>query len=324
MKWHRVVRTVRKGPESVLFLFALGIIPMLPRRAVVCLANSLGSMGFRFSARERNIALANLEMAYRGVLDEPARRQVALESFQTMALTFLDLFWFGFRTRRRLAKWVAFDDSLKPCFDTAPLVIVTGHIGNWEVTGLAAAARGYPLTSVAMPLANRFVDRLLFRWRQATGQRIVQRQGAIKTLLRALKEGQLVALLMDQNTPPREGGVFVNFFGLPVAVSRAPAGLIRRSGAPVMLGVCRRRPRGQYVVSAEGPFTVGQMGQSDEAITQFLQDRMEAVVRAEPGQWLWMYKRWKYVPDLALRQRYPYYARPLCAREWRVGGEKDP
>jgi KDO2-lipid IV(A) lauroyltransferase len=131
-------------------------------------------------------------------------------------------------------------------------------------------------------------------------------------------------MLMDQNTPPSEGGVFVEFFGLPVTVSRAPAGLIHRSGAPVMLGICRRQPDGRYVVSAEGPFTAAQMGRDDVEITQFLQNRIEAVVRAEPGQWLWMYKRWKYVPDLALMASYPYYARPLSPQEMRAGSEKQP
>jgi lauroyl/myristoyl acyltransferase len=223
----------------------------------------------------------------------------------------LDLFWFGWRTHRRVGAHVSFDPSFDHYFKTAPLVAITAHLGNWEVMGLAAARHGEPAFSVAAPLDNRFVDRMLTRLREETGQQIAEQGGAVRTLLKALKHGGRTALLLDQNTLPRDGGVFVTLFGRPVPISKTAAGLASHSGAPIVFTYCVADEKGHYRAYALPPMKASGKRGDEIEITQAIAGMLESVITKHPDQWLWMYKRWKYIPDGESPEQYPFYARRL-------------
>jgi KDO2-lipid IV(A) lauroyltransferase len=281
----------------------------LPRAWVVALAAGLGELGFRFSRRDKRIALANLDVAFGAERSAAEKRRIARESFRTFALVLLDLFWFQFRTRPRIARWFRFDPSFDVYWTRSPWVVVTAHYGNWEVMGQAAALRGHGSVSVTAPLANPLVDRLLRRWRRVTGQQVVARQGAVRSLLTTLRQGGRVALLADQNTLPSEGGEFVDFFGAPVPISNAAAVLSRHTGADILMVFCAVEPGGRYRAFALEPMKAGARGQAARDVTEVLARRIEGVIREAPGPWLWMYKRWKTVPRGVDPARYPFYAR---------------
>lgn len=304
-------RRIRQVGEVLLIGFGLVTIPFLPRGAVVRLARWAGGLAYRLAGRMRRVAVANLDLAYGETISAVDKESVARQSFQTIALTLLDIFWFFRFTNSRLARWVIFDPSFDAFFAPGARVVVTAHFGNWEAMGQACAFRGRPPVSVAAPLVNRFADNVLDRARRATGQVIVPQQGAVKELFRALKDGKLVALLLDQNTHPREGGVFVPFFGRPVPVSRVPAALSLRTRAPLLFVFCAPDSGGRYRAYARGPFTTEQAGGREESITAFIMATMEAEFKANPGCWLWMYKRWKFIPPGEDRARYPFYANPV-------------
>lgn len=284
---------------------ALSTVPFLTRRAAVALANRLGGLAFRCSAGLRRMALANLELALPDTSPDD-RERIARDSFCTFALTVVDMFWFGRFTEKRIAKYIVFDPSFDRYWKAKPGVIVTGHFGNWEVLGLAIAMHGDPCVSVAMPLTNSFADHVLNRFRRRTGQDVVERQGAVKQIVKVLRQGGKTAMLLDQNTLPDEGGVFVDFFGLPVPVSKAAAAVAARTDATLVFVFCCADPSGVYTAHARSARDKGEDG--DETVTQRLTNVLEEEVGQRPGQWLWMYKRWKYIPAGAAADRYPYYA----------------
>jgi KDO2-lipid IV(A) lauroyltransferase len=301
-------RRIRQVGEVLLIGIGLITIPFLPRGAVVRLARWAGKVGCHFAGRLCRVARANLDLAYGDTISDAEKAEVVRQSFQTIALTLLDVFWFFRFTNRRLARWVIFDPSFDAYFAPGARIVVTAHFGNWEVMGQACAFRGRPSVSVAAPLANWLADAVLDRARSATGQAIVPQRGAVKELFRALKEKKLAALLLDQNTHPREGGVFVPFFGRLVPVSRMPAALSLRTGADLLFAFCAPDSDGRYRAYACGPFSAAQAGGSEETITAFIMAAMETEIRANPGCWLWMYKRWKFVPEGDDIRRYPFYA----------------
>ncbi|MBN1557635.1 MAG: lysophospholipid acyltransferase family protein [Lentisphaerae bacterium] len=300
-------RTVRRPAEWLLLGLGCAVIPWLPRRGVTALARWSGGAAFRLAPRLRRVALANLDVAFGARLGADEKVRLARASFVTFARTLLDVFWFAFRTASRLERYVGIDPSFEPYFEGGAIIVVTGHIGNWEVMGQAAALRGKPSLSVAAPVKNRAADWLLTRARRSTGQRIVPRRGALRALLRALQEGQGVALLIDQNVEPRKGGVFVDFFGLPAPVTKAPAALARRTGAPLLFAWCLPSGPGYriFALPLEPPPA---SGTADRTHVQKLAAMLETVVRKHPGDWLWMYKRWKHGGPGADRTRYPFYA----------------
>jgi Kdo2-lipid IVA lauroyltransferase/acyltransferase len=305
-----VRRACRQPVEWLLTALGWSVIPWLPRGAVTGLARGLGRMAWRLAAEPRRLARANVEAAYGGTLSPAAADAIVRAAFQSFALTLLDLFWFGVFARRRLARHVRYDASCAPCWrEEGPWIFLTAHLGNWEVLGRAMAARGYPTASVAAPLKNPLVDRWVNRLRRATGQRIETRTGALRALLRALRGKQSVALLIDQNVPPARGGVYVDFFGLPAPITQAPAALARHTGAPLAFMICVHDGRGGYTVRMEVPGPVA-ADADDAAVTQHVAQVLENLIRATPGQWLWMYKRWKRIPPGADPARFPFYAQP--------------
>ena len=308
------LRSIRFMVEYALARLALGVIPRLPRPIVVRMANGLGSIAARCLRAERRVARANLDLVFGNSKSAGEKDVIIRRSFQTFALTLLDLFWFARNTDNRVREWVSFDKAFERAFFPGAQVCVTAHMGSWEMHGLAFAMRGYPLTCVAATLANRRLDGLFLNLRKRTGQHILAKQGAIRGLLRTLKDGGKIAVVMDQNTKPSDGGIFVNFFGLPVPVTTTPAALSIRVGAEVLIGVCIADERGRYHVPA--PSGIKVMPEMDEStLTATMTGEMEALVRAHPEHWLWMYKRWKYIAPWRAAEEYPFYAKQISQKD---------
>jgi lauroyl/myristoyl acyltransferase len=280
---------------------------------VVALAGLFGAFGYHFSRKLRRIGETNLDLAFGANRSAAEKRRILRSSFRSFSLVLLDTFWFSHRTEERIARWVSFDPSFDVLFTPQPHICVTAHYGNWEVLGMAVTARGFPLHSVAKPLKNPEVDAMFIEARHKNGQKIVRREGAVRTLLRILQQQGKIALVLDQNTKLSEGGIFVPFFGLPVPVSTAPAGLALKTGANIFIGMLTPQPDGSYVGEhgQEIEIATFQAGEGDavRALTERITRELEIILRAHPEHWLWTYKRWKYVPPDDDPQRFPYYRR---------------
>jgi Kdo2-lipid IVA lauroyltransferase/acyltransferase len=302
----RVGLVIRKGAESLLVALGFILVPPLPRCVVVRLARGLGLLAYRVARRERLVGLANLDLAYGDEKTREEKIAILREAFQTFALCGLDIFWFALFTRRRFLRHARLDKSLQYVLDNAPMITQTAHLGNWEMLAQASARAGIPVTSVVAPLSNPLADWALNLARRRAGQTVVRRRGAVRALVRTLTKGGCPALVMDQNTLPDEGGAFIEFFGLPVPVSLAAGLLAVRRKVPMVFTYCVADRRGDYVAFCEPPLEPP--ADALEAARYFA-GVTESVIRRDPGKWLWMYKRWKFVPEGAPIDNYPFYAR---------------
>jgi KDO2-lipid IV(A) lauroyltransferase len=197
-------------------------------------------------------------------------------------------------------------------------LVVSGHLGNWEIGGSGIAARGVPLDAVARRQNNPYVDRMVNRARNRLGMRIIPMGGATKKVLRSLAKGRVVGLVADQDA--RRRGTFVPFMGRPASTHRGPALLALRSGAPVFAAAALRRPDGRYHVrmrrvpipapteaeagSAADPGPTAAAGEADASLREWkltaaLAAALETAVREHPEQYLWHHRRWKTVPSEA-------------------------
>lgn len=302
-------RRIRQVGEVVAAYLAYACLVWLPRPVIVAVSRGLGRLAFRFPSRERRVALANLDAAYGDSLSDEEKHRIARRSFQTFALTILDVFWFSVRTEARLSRYLRDEGAVAALQSGSPCISVTAHFGSWETAAHSLALAGLRPTSVAMPMKNRVVDHLLIASRQRLGQEIVSREGALKSLTRVLRRGGLIGLVLDQNSLPQEGGVFVTFFGLPVPVAKTAELLSGRYNAAVVLVYCMADDRGAYTLWCEDTLDAEHPLVKASGVTQAVTTVTERVIRRHPGQWLWMYKRWKYIPEGAPADRYPYYAR---------------
>jgi Kdo2-lipid IVA lauroyltransferase/acyltransferase len=176
------------------------------------------------------------------------------------------------------------------------VVLVTGHLGNWEIGGAALAVRGIPLHAVAQPQENPLFDRALGAMRERLGMRVIDRRRATPLALRALRAGRVVAFVADQDA--RGHGAFVPFFGRLASTHRGPALLALRTGAPVFLGTALREPGGRYRIRLDRiPLEPAPPdGDAVRAITAAFTARLEAAARQAPEQYFWFHKRWKTRP----------------------------
>jgi KDO2-lipid IV(A) lauroyltransferase len=300
----------RAWPECAALIFGLGWIPFLPRTVLLALARGCGNIGYRFARSLRNVAEQNLTLVFGDTLAPAERERLLRRCFQHFALLVLDILWFSFRPRQRLARWFHWDPSSDVMFNEGAQLMLTAHYGNWETLGQAYAARGAPIFSVAAPLKNKPVDCIFIYLRQRTGQVIIPQQGAARKLLQGLRQGHKLAVLLDQNTRPRDGGVFVPFFGLPVPVSSAPAALAVKTKTPVLTVLAVPDDTGVYTV------TVHDILHADPSaadpvldLTQRMTRSIEKVILARPEPWCWMYTRWRHLPDGHDGEGYPAYAK---------------
>ena len=310
------LKFIRKKIEIVLTHVACWLIAPLSRRAVLALAHVIGTLGYHFSGRLKAVGRANLDLVFGDRMSPQEKLRILKASSRTFALVTLDMAWFSRNIAARVNTFTTFEREPGEVIGGKPYICITGHFGNWEVLGLAAALRGYPLASVATPLKNPVVDQLFRRQREATGQVILDRAGAVRSMLRTLKSGGRVALLLDQNTQINEGGVFVDFFGVPATVSAAGASLAYRTGTGIAFGFSIPDADGRYHIHIPPaitplPYRKENADQAILELTQQITRVYEDMIRAHPECWLWMYKRWKHVMPGDARERYPFYTSEL-------------
>ena len=301
-------KRVRRIPEALLVLFARAVIPCISRRGVLRISRTLGTLTYLVSAKLRRVSAANLDLAFGDVLSAVEKRDISKASFQSFCLVLLDLFWFNKNTTARLEQYLRYDKSFEVAFSGDPVIIITAHIGNWEVINLGCGAKGHPLTSVAMPVKNSFADRELNRLREKTGSRISPRSGAIRNVIKTLRDGGGSFFVLDQNTLPNEGGVFVPFFGLSVPVSKAIGALWSRTKATILVAWCVPDQDGYYTVYAKEPLSVPDDETAAGAITARVTSELESVIRDNPNFWLWSYKRWRFYCEGDDPKAFPFYA----------------
>lgn len=295
--------------EWGVFRIALGFIPLLSRRCVLRMAETAGWLGWRLARRDRRIAMANLDLAFGTTLTAREKHAIIRRVFSTFVLTGLDYFWFSKDRQKRLQKWVVVEESARCWMKKGAQIAVTAHFGNWEILGWMVAYHGATIASVAKPVKNPLIDREVNRLRSLSGQSIIPREGALRALVRVLRDEGTVALLLDQDTLPAEGGVFVPFFGVPVPISTAAAGLALKLKVPILMAFCVCDEAGVYHCRvSETLLPTGTEGMTAEAVTARIAVCLERQIRQDPGRWLWTYKRWKRrLPEFEAG-RYPYYA----------------
>jgi lauroyl/myristoyl acyltransferase len=292
----------------------------LPPRVLLRLAEGIGTLAFRLSPGRRRIACENLRIAFGDALDESARVQVARRAFAALVRVFAE----GVLARRLLATPHARSRRLRFRGDWDRMrseaagsrggIVVTAHLGNWEVGALAARHRGVPLRAVARPVGRPVLDALLVRGRGGA-DRVIAKSGGLGEVVGTLGAGGWVALLADQNAGRH--GVFAPFFGLDAATFPTAATLAARLGVPVYLGVSLRRPGvlrfDVHLERLPAPAAGIPRAEAVEAWVRGLNRRVEAWVREAPEQYHWAHRRWKTRPP-GRDEAEP--GRPFYARTW--------
>jgi KDO2-lipid IV(A) lauroyltransferase len=273
------------------------LVCLLPHRLVFMFGACLGRAWYALDAGERRVAKANLVNAF----PEWSHRRVCrtaravFKHLAQMVLEFLAMPRYADAAYRR--RWVSIvgEEHLRQASDLGcGVIILTAHIGNWELGGLLCAALGYPAIIIADEIGSKGLMRFVNETREAMGMRVVEKRVVVRPILAALHASRYVTNLVDLNAG--RNGLEATFFGRVCSTPRGAAVFAVKTGAPIVPGMCTLRPDGRYELRfyALPPLQRTGDAQSDVAeMTQQLTSFVEARVREQPEQWHWQYKRWK-------------------------------
>ena len=256
---------------------ALGYRPLGIRRGVV---ERQVAAAFPELPREEALRIARASYAHLG---RTTIETALLPSFSTTEV--LDLF-------ERVDGWSIVEERLAR---GKGLILVTGHLGNWELGGAYLSARGLPLEAVARHMANPLFDRYLTRTRERIGMTVVHDEDAVRRVPRALRDGAAIAFLVDQGVVGL-ASTWVPFFKRMAKTPRGPAVFALRLGAPIVFGTALRQPSGRYQLTFE-PIEARSTGDLDADVDRIVADYtavLEKWVRRAPEQYFWHHRRWKH------------------------------
>jgi len=179
------------------------------------------------------------------------------------------------------------------------VLVLTGHLGNWEVLVNAAAMLGYPMNVVYRPMGFPALDLFFRQLRAQSGARLLPKKRAMREILRSLDRRELVGILLDQHAK-RSEGVTVDFFGRPASTNRGVALAAMRTGAPVVpMFLVREKGAYRMIICPEVPLAVTGDREQDVKINTLRYTRaLESVILRCPEQWFWVHRRWGKRPAL--------------------------
>ena len=257
---------------------------------------------FHLSKRLRTIAEHNLKLAL-PELSPSERERIVRGVFANLGRLLAEFCQLPKLTRENVSERVIYDgyENFGRALERGQGVLfLTAHYGAWELCPYAHALYGHPLRFIVRPIDNPLVDRLVNRYRTASGNEVIEKKNSLKEILVTLKRGAAVGILIDQNTF-REAGVFAPFFGIPACTTTGLATIALRTGAAIVPGVLiwdehLRKHRLRF----EPPVALAQTGNKQEDIltnTTRCNQVLEELVRKHPDQWLWVHRRWKTRPE---------------------------
>lgn len=275
----------------------------LPKSLARHLGSMIGRLLYRALGKRRQIALDNLKIAFGNTLTDREHQEICLQSFINVGKTAIEFLRFPKLTLANIWREVSVSGTehiVKSLDEGRGAVVFLPHFGNWELLALVyGVIIPNQAKALAFPLKNRWLNALVWKYREHLSLKLIPRQQAVRETFRALKTNYAVGFFADQDAG-REG-VFVNFFGQPASAVRGPVTFALKTGAPLHFSLNIRQPDDRHHVHISPQIALERSGNFEQDVrtnTARLMDCLEEYIRQYPAQWLWIHNRWKTLPDL--------------------------
>ena len=293
---------LRERFEHLLLRAVAGTVGVLPRSAARAVGAGLGAVVWALMSRLRRVGMRNLKMAL-PEKTEKERRRILREQFRSLGWQmgeFCKMSGYTAEEASRFIRYQGLEHYLAARAKGKGVLVLTGHLGAWELSSFYHSLMGYPMSLVIRRLDNPLVDAYVNRIRCLHGNRVIHKDDFARGLLTAMQQGETVGILMDTNmTPPQ--GVFVPYFGVEACTGSAMARVALHSGAAVLPGfLLWEKAEQRYVLhfGQELPLIrTGDAARDTVANTAMFTAAIESYVRRYPEQWLWVHRRWKTRPE---------------------------
>lgn len=299
----RLRRTVRRVKNESTFAAVRGVLAIVGRLSfdrAIALADRAGDLLYAVLPGTRRLALRHIEEALGDELTPTARKEIVRAAFRNVGRTFVEVVKFE-DIRPRLDDYVdveGWEHVEKVRQAGGGAIAITGHIGNWELLAAYVASRGVPVGAIAKRIYEPRLNAMIVDFRARNGVQTILRESpnASREMLRILRSGGLLAMLIDQDT--RVPSVSVPFFGRAARTPAGAAALAIRRELPVLAFFTARRPgQGHRISVVPVPFEYGGDRKRDVVeLTRKFNAVIEERIRRNPAEWVWWHRRWRRGP----------------------------
>lgn len=290
--------------ETIVYWLVRAVASLLgwmPRGLARLFANGLAWAVFRLLRRLRQVGERNLELT-QPKLSSEERERILRGVYRSLGWQLVEFCRMSRYTAKNTEGWIrteGMEHYLAARARGNGVLVLTGHLGAWELSSFYHSLMGYPMAMVIRRLDNRRLDDFVNGIRCMHGNRVLHKDDFARGLLTAMHAGETVGILMDTNmTPPQ--GIFVRLFGIEACTASGLARVALKTGAAVLPGFMVWEAAEQKYVLRFGPelvFTHSEDHEKDIAVaTQQCNDVLEAWIRRYADQWLWIHRRWKTRP----------------------------
>ncbi|MEK6652195.1 MAG: lysophospholipid acyltransferase family protein [Nitrospirota bacterium] len=283
--------------EAGLFIIFSLPLAILPFKVSIKAGEMLGLLLFYIWGSRRRIAIENIKLSALG--SQLSAVNIAKETFRNLGRSFTEIVKIYYGLGKNIIDSVEIsgvENFNKARANNKGILFLTGHCGNWELLGTAVAANLADIAIVARPINNPYINKFIVSGRQRHGNSIIAKQGALKVIIKRLREGGSVGILMDQSVLSDEGYV-IDFLGRGAWTTKMPALIARKTGAAVLPVFIHRTERG-HSLKIYPEVELSNIADKEKAAledTKKFSGFIEGYIKEHPFEWLWIHRRWKRV-----------------------------
>lgn len=258
----------------------------------------LAKLAFLIDSKHNKIIRANLDLTIKDKISTQQYASVLKHCHKNLALTVLQVLRSSRLDIEDLASTVSFENKEivdKAMQEGKKIIFISAHYGNWELGATALSALITPTTSIHKRMNDNYFDDYLLKSRTKFKMNMIEKKGAIKHLLKALKNNQCISMMVDQSVNERDG-IYINFLGAKATATAAPAFLARRFDALIIPLLINTSPDKENVVKFFEPIITAKTDNEEQDIlesTQAQADVLSKAILEFPEPWFWCHKRFK-------------------------------
>lgn len=273
------------------------LIKITPRSIMRGIFKGIAQLLYRIDKRRKKIAYINLDFAYGDSLSQQKKTEIVKACYENLTLNLLEFIRnleIDKETFLQKITYKNLDIVEQAMREEKKIIFITAHYGFWEFTPPAIAML-CPVTGVGRPLGIGVLDEVLRASREKFGVRLLDRKGAMKGMIKSLKENRNIGILVDQNTASNEG-ILIDFFGKKARHVPTAAVLARKFDALIIPAFIDSEDKEHFTFTFYEPIVTAKSDDAEKDILESVQkqaDITEKVIRQNPKEWFWFHRRWK-------------------------------
>ncbi len=300
MKKISAIKQIRNYIIYIFILLLIKFIQLWPRRTAIKITQGIGQLSFRLASKSKKRIEQHLTKAFGKEKSSKEIKELTKEVFMHSFTAAADYVRLPLMTTDEINSLIKVDGIRhleKAYAKNRGVIMLSAHLGNWELLGIWVAKNGFPAAAIGARIRNPYLEKLVMKFRRQCGLKNIKRGNDTREIIKALRLGQGIGLLIDQSTKVQ--GEFVNFFGLPAHTATAPYRLAKKFGSPIIPVFIHLHKDYTYHIEFLEEIKLHNTGNETQDTIDTLQDCstvIENIVRKYPEQWSWIHRRWKKQP----------------------------